>query len=212
MSGPRELSPAGYARRIEGLWSELLQRPLVLSPRDWSLVLEWHASRIPLEIVREALEAAAERESRGPRKRPLRGLGYLAPAVSEAWRVVVAGRIADVTAGESAEPSRSVWRRRLRAEPTDSPLYRLLSGLLTRLERGEPPAELDLQLERELPGAVPRSLVEAVRGELERELAPYRDRMSAERFDETLARAAVARLRMKLRLPRLSAGEGQRGR
>ena len=207
LGAPRELSVAGYARRIEALWSELLQRPLVLSPRDWSLVLGWHSSGIPLEIVREALASAAERESRGKRNRPLRSLGYLAPAVNEAWRVVVTGRVPDDVPAERSEPPDRAWRRRLQAEPTESPLGRLLSDLISRLERGEAATRLDDELDRQLLEAAPYDLVDDVAKELETELAAYRDRISTERLDATRRTASIARLRGRLGLPRLGTAD-----
>ncbi len=47
MSSAREPGTAGYARAIERLWSELLERPIVLSPRDWNLIGQWYDRGIP---------------------------------------------------------------------------------------------------------------------------------------------------------------------
>lgn len=208
MSRSGGISAATYARRIERRWSELLEQPLIFSPRDWSIVSAWHARGVALEIVCEAMEAAIER-ARARGRPPRAGLAYLAPAVDEAWASVVSGRLGvehDAPAEHAPAPARDAWRRRIAAEPA-SPLAGLLSALLTRLEAGEPGARLDRELDDRLPEVGPAALIAQLEPELERELAPHRGRIPPDRLATTRARALIDRLRQRLQLPRL-AGDG----
>jgi len=208
VSGKGELSTATYARRIERRWGELLAQPVVLSPRDWGVLSDWHARKIPLQIVEEAMEAAVERGRKRGRS-PRAGLSYLAPAVDDAWSCVVSGRLEDGD-GEPVDnapsPPVTAWRRRIDAEPPGSALAGLLSGLLRRLDGGESPETLDGELDRRLADAAEPDLLREVEGDLDRALEPHRGRISAARLEATRARAMSQRLRLRLGLPRLATG------
>ena len=83
----RARGPELYARELERALSRIRERPVVLSPRDWEMVLDWHAREIPLGVILETLEEAGararKRGSAGPRS-----LSYLASAVEEAWNLI----------------------------------------------------------------------------------------------------------------------------
>jgi len=203
VSEDRQLGAASYARRIERRWTAALGRPVVLSPRDWETVLDWHTRGIPLEVVDEAIEAAAERATeRG--KDPPRGLSDLGPAVDGAWATIVGGRVGGGPGrGEPPPAPETAWRARAAAEPDGSPLRSLLQSLLDRLAHGESRATLDAQLDRALVRhAAPALLRDALR-EIDRDVAPHRSRIAPARLEEIRDRAAVRRLRQKLGLPAL---------
>ena len=44
--------PRSYVREIETRWATLLERPVVLGERDWSVICDWHARGIPLALNR----------------------------------------------------------------------------------------------------------------------------------------------------------------
>jgi hypothetical protein len=212
MSAAERIETTRYARAVERAWNELPGAPRILSPRDWKLVEDWCARGIPLQIVLESIEAAAERlrKSRREPRRP-RGLGYVASAVEEAWRVVLEGRHdAERTGGDGHAPAPgavpTAWRRRLEAEDPESRLAGLLDELIDRLRRGAEPAAIDRQLDERIEAAVSSSLREQCRSKIGEQLAPYRRRMSAAAYEATLMRACSARLREELELPRLESG------
>jgi len=211
MTRSRDLSAATYARTIERLWEKLADRPVVLSPRDWSRISDWHARRIPLEIVREAMEEQAGRQRRGPVLRTLSGVER---AVEEAWAVISQGRVGSPPDGPAAGADRAVpesaWQRRLEQEEPGSRLHSLLSELLDRLARGEDRAALDEELDRALPEAAPGKLLEAIRRQIDGELEDYRSRMAPEEFSASRRHGCLERLRRRLDLPRLS-HPGDRG-
>ena len=192
---------ASYARAIERRWSGLLERPVVLSPRDWALISDWYDRSIPLALVEEAIQSAAPRVRRGAAKP--RGLSYVAPAVEEGWAAVVQGRVVEPAApegGAAAEGGREAWERCLREHAAGEPLAVLLGELLSLLDAGEVPGEVDARLDRELVRAVPPALAEEVAAAVEQQIAPFRGRMSGEVLEATRRRACVKGLRRRLGL------------
>jgi hypothetical protein len=198
-----------YARAVERLWAGLCGRAVILSPKDWSIVEEWYARGIPLQVVEEAIDAAAERRKRGKESPPPRGLAYIAPAVEEGWTAVLEGRRQGPSAAASEQkqkrPEISGWRERSNAEAEGSALRLLLTELIAAFEGGAEAAELDRLLDARLPAAAPEELLSAIETEVTRELAPYSERMTSSAYEATLRRAVSARLRQMLRLDRLSA-------
>ena len=176
---------------------------MLLSPRDFKAIDQWHALGVPLALVQEVLEAEAAR----PRRRPP-ALAALGRVIEETWSAVLAGRVMH----EEAAPPRSAaaidrWRLRQRAEPRGSALGQLLGELLARHDAGQGAEAVDGELDRRLENVVSPALRAATERALERALASYRERMSAEAFERTWRRARLVRLRRRLGLPRLATPE-----
>lgn len=213
MSGPRRTVSGRYARAVERRWARLCDRAVILSERDWALIENWYGRGVPLQIIEEAIDAAAARRGRGGAapKAP-RGLAYIAPAVEEAWGTLLEGRVAEGAAssepGEAGPAGVEAWRRRLQAEPEGSPLRRLLATLLEALDSGEAEGGIDERLEREIAAAAPEALRRRAEDEVGRELEPYRGRMKSEALDATRRRAVARRLRNWLELPVLDRPAG----
>ena len=178
---------------------------MVLSQREWEMICDWYAREVPLELVREALEAASAVSAPGRRSGRPRSLAYVAPAVEEAWSVVRDGKLVEHLPSVAEEDrSASACRSRRCAEPENSRVAELLDDLLGRLGQGEPGAELDLELDDRLAAAVPADLLLEVEVRLSIELGAFRDRMTGEVYRTTYARAVADRLRGRLGLPRLA--------
>lgn len=197
MSVGRALSAAAYARALERRWCELTGRSVVLSPRDWALITIWHSRGVPLELVGEAMEAAAER-----RGAELRALSQIGAAVEESWSVVLDGQASTIS--PPSEGAMFVAWNRLALSASGTALAELVKDLLERLERGADPAEVDQALDQELPAAVDAQILDAVRRELAIVLEPHRHKMSPQALEATWQRAILDRLRHRLDLPRLS--------
>jgi hypothetical protein len=195
---------ARYARAIEARLAERLERPLVLSPRDWSRISDWHGRGIPLALVLESIDAAFEPKRRARRARPP-GLAYIAALVDESWRVVVDGRRvpAERSAPSVGASPLDAWRKRLLELPRGSALSPLLERLIRGAERGRPLAEVDAELDRELGNAIPSELaLQAVRA-AEIHVERLRGRLSAEEIGRAQQASRIAWLRRRLALPRL---------
>jgi hypothetical protein len=192
-----------YARAIERRWGEALGRPVVLSPRDWAWVADWHARSIPLSLVLDSIDAL--RDLQGRRREP-RGLAYVAPAVEQAWTALVEGRRMRADASPAEVPTPLETLRNARdAAAVGSPLRVLLDSLLGDLARGGAPEEIDRRLDQILPSSVTDEVRLEAERELDRRLAPYRDRMDADVYARTKGVALVDALRARLRLARLGA-------
>jgi len=193
--------PGAYAREIERQWSRMLERPVVLSPKDWALISDWHARSIPLPLIVESIRHSAE--SPGRRAAP-RNLAYIAAAVEEAWQVVLDGRRASAlpTPAPLRDPVEA-WRRRLDAEGAGSALHGLLSELLDAHENGEAAETIDRRLDERLQTSVAADLLDATRHQVDAELAPFADRIDDETLERTRRAAIADRLRRALDLPLL---------
>ena len=155
-------SAGSYARAIERLWAELLERPVILSPRDWALVSEWYERSIPLALIEEAIETVRLKMRRG--RRAPRNLSYLAPSVEESWQAVVEGRSEEpeppVAELQQEVAPAAAWEACAQAGRCGAPLCGLLRSLLEELRAGADPDSIDARLERELPLRAPAALVE----------------------------------------------------
>ena len=193
------LDGRAYAREIERAWSGLQERPVVLSPRDWALITDWHARGVPLSVIHDALAAVRESAREIPRS-----LSYLAPAVDEAFFLVLDGRrrAAPAPPPPRDEPVAS-WRL-FERERASSPSGALVRELLAALDRGEDPGAVDARLDREIPDCVGRSVLDELTRAVETELAPFAERMTRAVLEETVRSAVVSRLRRQLGLPALA--------
>ena len=200
------MSPAGderrYVRAVERAWSKLLERPVVISPREFEAVDAWRRRGIPLPVV---LEVLAEFGKRHRGKAP-KTLTTLTRAVDEAWSAVAAGRAAPgVAEGRPQRPEAlRAWEDARGRSGEGTPLHALLTRLLADALRGEAGPTLDAALDASLPGAVPEEMLARAAGQAERALGGFRRRMSDDEFRKTFARALADGLRESLGLPRLA--------
>jgi hypothetical protein len=202
----RPRGPEVYARELERAMSRVRQRPVVLSPRDWELVVDWHARQIPLAVIQEALDEAAARARKRGSSGP-RSLSYLARTVDEAWDLIRGGRLDPLDAAIPGSPSmaevREVWSRARESAGKETPLAALIEELLRRLDDGEAPEDVERRLEGSIVDHAPPELAERIRAEVGAELAPFSGRIPPADLEATSRRAVVTRLRRFLGLPRL---------
>jgi hypothetical protein len=190
----------GYLRAVEGAWSKLRGRAVVLSPREFETVSRWYRRGVPLAIVLEALAHQAGRRS----------LTFAAPAVEAAWDAVAGGRAAKPPVPRDLPSGSEPWAswERARGLALHEPLRALLGALLERARSGDPAAEIDASLDRDLPAAAPPELAGAVEAAALSALSRFRDRMPPAEFERTLRRARADGLRERLGLPRLTLAAG----
>jgi hypothetical protein len=211
---------------VETRFRQLGGSARLVSPREFALILEWFERRVPLPVVRSALEEAfAGGEGIG-------SLAYLRRPVERLFRAYRESRLgasaadgaATVTRGELREhlggALGAVRREAARPGPAAGTFEEVASELSRLVEEaaegeageGAPGLEaLETRLAR-LDGR----LLEAVRqrlgetrcaslaSEAETHLAPHRGAMSAEVYERTLERHAERLLRSALGLPELS--------
>ena len=207
MSAPGP-SAGSYARAIERILERVRGAPVVLSPRDFRYVADWHARGVPVALVLEGIEAAATRR-RGRSSRPRTiTLAYVAPGVEEAWGVVLAGRMVDPAQRRAcpADPAsiRQRWVDAAARAGDGSALGRLVAGGIRSLDAGDDAAAVDLALDAALVEAAPEGMVRAIAARVDADLQAFAARMKPSGLITTQRRAVVDRLRQSLDLPRLS--------
>jgi hypothetical protein len=184
---------------VEQALAAMRGRPCVLSPRDWARVADWCARGVPLPLVLEALEEVGSRMRR--RGAEVRSLALVAPAVEESWSAVQRGRPArPVTVPEAPDPA-SPWRCLRERRGEEDALARWLEQADARLHAGAGAAELEEELDALLPDLAGDARAARVRADVDRALAPFRERMTEDAFTATRRRALRDGLRRALGLP-----------
>ena len=198
-----------YARRLEQVLSAHRGQLATLSPRDWELAAAWYERGVPLDLLLETLEDTTERSRKGRarKKRPC-SLASIAPAVEESWSAVLAGRAAAGSGHDGPKVPlsrvRRCWLEAAGRQEAAPAVQTLLGRLVDQLDSGGNPADVDRELDRELPTVADPEVVLRLGEEIAGSMRPYRDRMAAEALEATRLRAIADRLRRIYQLPRLS--------
>lgn len=224
MTGPEDaewkLNYFSYFTEVEEHFQRARGTGLFLmSPLDWALVESWKNAGVPLEAVLRGIDVAFEKwRARRQRTQRVNSLAYCAQAVMQEAEAMARNQAG---AGGAAEPGIAPEAVRQHLEKGAAALAALsgfeeiaasLQTILAGFERHAADLrELELRLtalEDKMASIARTRLSEeqllAMRRELERDIAPYRSRMSAEQ----LARLEKSFLDRKVYeaagLPRLS--------
>jgi hypothetical protein len=192
----------------------------LLSPLDWALIESWKNSGIPLESVLKGIDDAFEKwRARKVKRRLVNSLAYCAQAVLEAARNAPANdRAAAKNDAPFAAQEVNVHLHKnaaILAGRPEAALREIAAALENlALESNREPASLE-DLERRLTTledkvvAILRSAqtdddLYAVRQSLDRELRPYRGKMTADQLAMLERRYLDTALLERAKLPRLS--------
>lgn len=190
----------------------------LLSPLDWALIESWKNAGIPLEAVIKGIDDAFEKwRSRKSKRRLINSLAYCAQAVLEAAQRVPAthaqqGEAPFASAEIVAHLRNAAASLREKAEPSFQEIAASLDALtvdaeqyINRLE------ELERRLtalEEKIVAALRVSQSDedlfAMREALDRELKPYRGKMTADQLALLERRYLDTALLQRAQLPRLS--------
>ena len=187
----------------------------LLSPLDWALIENWKSSGIPLEAVLKGIDESFEKwRARKSKRRMINSLAYCAQAVSEAAQRAPQSR----DAGSIAAPFTPAEIREYLLRAAEQ----MASGFADIADRVKTVAaeaenhvqnleELEQRLtaiEEKLVAAIRVSQTEedlfAIRQSLDKELAPYRGKMTAEQISMLERRYLDSALLERAKLPRLS--------
>lgn len=187
----------------------------LLSPLDWALIESWKNSGIPLEAVLKGIDDAFEKwRSRKIKRRLVNSLAYCAQAVLEAARNVPANDRTGAPADAPFSPEELKAHLRKNAAIFAQRPEPALQEIAATLENLVLDASLE-DLERRLTAledkvvAILRSTrsdedLYAIRQSLDRELRPYRGKMTAEQLSMLERRYLDTALLESAKLPRLS--------
>jgi hypothetical protein len=226
---PPKMERFTYFSDIEEHYQRRRGSILPSSPVDWCLMETWKEAGIPLEAVLRGIDAAFDKYDRRPKKtRKVNSLAYCQQEVLSAVEdmkeaALGSKRDPSATAIPNAEVAAYFERnaRQLAAcQHAAGAVGALVSEQATTLRElaaslgGETPADLEglerrmTVMEEKLYAALwshasDSELLEA-RAQAERELAPYRGKMSGAQIDQLLRQYGNRQLLERYKLPRLS--------
>jgi hypothetical protein len=201
----------------------------MLSPLDWALMEVWKDAGIPLEAVIRGIDGAFDKWEKRPRRtRKVNSLAYCAQevlAAAEEMKEAAVGVEAQKKTGSGLDAIAVNEFLRRNAEQLQHALLpetaqrvadesaRSLHEMAASLEGGAFPPMEDIErrltvMEEKLLAAllaeIPEATLLAVRTDADRDLAPYRGRMSGPQIEQLQKQYVQKRLLEQYRLPRLS--------
>jgi hypothetical protein len=209
-----------YYTEVEAHFVSRRGSPLFITPSEWDLVWRWEQLGIPLPVVKEGIDRVFDR----PRTllKPRR-LGYCRQTVEAAFRRFREARAGErnagapeVTAAESSGRARLeeiASRLRQVAANCSAPAVARAGDQVELLRGGvdQSPGEveealsaIDRDLVRICEALLDHASLKELRGDAERTLESYRERMPEKVYQAAVESAYRKRLRRKLGLPTLS--------
>jgi hypothetical protein len=218
-----------YFTEIEEHFQRRRGTLLLMSPLDWALMETWKDAGVPLEAVLRGIDVTFEKWERRPRKtRKVNGLAFCAQevlAAAEGLRESAVGAAAKQHKDTGLEQASVVEFLKRNAEQLDQ--VRLpasahslaqetaanLRSLSESIVQAAPVQMEDLErrlsiaeekLFAALLAATPDEALFQVRSEADRDLAPYRSKMSAPQIEQLQKQYVHKRLLEQYHVPRLS--------
>ena len=222
-----------YFTEIEEHFQRRRGSGLLLSTLDWALIETWKDAGVPLEAVLRGIDAAFDKYDQRPsRAQKINSLVYCAQAVlvaAENMKEAAVGTTkperqtgfekAEIAAflrhnAESLEKTKLPERMGVSGQIVAKETANTLRGMAAELDSAEAKPRLE-DLERRLTvaeeklfavllAATADEKIVAVRAEADRELAPYRSKMSGTQIDQLQKQFVHKRLLEKYGVPRLS--------
>jgi hypothetical protein len=222
-----------YFSEIEERFSRRRGSILLLNTLDWALIETWREAGIPLEAVLRGIDSAFDKydlraQKAGSRNRKVNGLAWCSQAVMEAAEEMVeattglapAKREPQESGFESERVAAYLERNAASLETASVASQDIKQATATRLRelaaamRSDQPLALDdldrilTVLEEKLFAALQSSSTEQqlvdLKAQADRELAPYRSKMSAVQLRQVQTQFLHKRLLEQHLLPRLS--------
>ena len=223
-------NPFQYFGQIEEHFQRRRGTILLLSTLDWALIETWKDAGIPLEAVLRGIDAAFEKfEKRPSAFRKVNSLAYCAQAVLEQAEQMKEAAVGSAEAANATtrdaglEPAaigeylqrnaRELAKAAASLPPSAASVAESLAARLVELADVQSLRLEDLErhltvLEEKLFAALVASASDsdllAVRGEADRDLAPYRSKMTAAQIEQLHKQYVHRRLLERWKLPRLS--------
>jgi len=190
--------------------------PLMLSNADWHLIRKWRTAGLPLRVVLRGITDALDSHAHSwSRDRKVGSLAYCAAEVDVAadrWRRALAlGEEEGVSAESALRGFADALDGARNLGPRSAPVARDLAlELRARAAEGSLRDLESWLVEREgalrvaLEGDMGRAAVDAIAEAVDRDLAPYRDRMPARVLEQVRMESLTRRVLEVHGLPRLS--------
>jgi hypothetical protein len=218
-----------YFTEIEEHFQKRRGSLIILSPLDWALMEIWKDAGIPLEAVLRGIDTSFDKWERRPRRtRKVNSLAYCSQEVLAMAEEMKDAAVGAATAQKSAagleHAAVVVFLRRnadalasgtlaTAAQAVAEEAAQTLHALADSVEQGNAPPMEDLERrltvsEEKLIAALLASTSDdtlfGLRSEADRDLAPYRSKMTAPQIEQLHRQYLQKRLFEKYRVPRLS--------
>ncbi len=218
-----------YFTEIEEHFQKRRGTLIILSPLDWALMEIWKDTGIPLEAVLRGIDTSFDKWERRPRRtRKVNGLAYCAQEVlataEEMKDAAVGAAPAEKTAAGLEHAAVATFLRQNADALTTGALpgaaqsiadeaAETLRALADAVEQGSAPPMEDLErrltvseekLMAALLASTPDESLFVLRSEADRDLAPYRSKMTAPQIEQLHKQYVQKRLLEKFHVPRLS--------
>lgn len=103
-----------YFRAIEEEFSRRRSAPMLLSPRDWSLIGTWHEAGIPIWIVLQGIANVFDAfERRAPEPRRINSLSYCRQEIETLYEIYRTVRATEAGAPGPGEPPERIVARHM---------------------------------------------------------------------------------------------------
>ncbi len=218
-----------YFTEIEERFQERRGTIVILSPLDWALMEIWKDAGVPLEAVLRGIDASFDKWERRPRRtRKVNSLAYCAQEVlasAEELKDAAVGAAPAKKADAGLDPGAVAAFLRQNAEELHAAVLpesaasvaqeaiTTLLYLADAAEQGSAPSMEDLErrltvseekLIAALLASTPDEALFNIRSEADRDLAPYRSKMTAPQIEQLHKQYVQKRLLEQYRVPRLS--------
>lgn len=219
-----------YFQAVESYFLQKRANPMLLSPKEWTLIREWYEAQIPCEIVIRAIDRGMELKAKtedpevssllyfrrivkGEFKKHLKSLeGKQESAPPEAQNVSqFLERIADSLGKSSAQASEHgnaaladflEGRRQHLTANIATPFQQSSQNDLQRVEQQL--TDLEKEIEQVLLTMISEEQMSRFKEESMRELKPFEGKLELTLYQEMLRRALIKAARKQYDIPRLS--------
>ncbi|HJZ13095.1 MAG TPA: hypothetical protein VJ521_13145 [Acidobacteriota bacterium] len=220
-----------YFRVIEDYFLQKRGNPMLLSPKEWALISEWHALGIPREVVLRGIDRAFER--REEEERSSTTLRYCRPLVRSEYKRYLKSQTGKTPALQDREQAKDVgtYLRSLFELLEQSSSYArsqdnatladflaqekeklsrevvepFLNNQANDLQRVENQLTLlEKEIEQVLLQMISEEQLERIKEETMRELKTFQDKLELPVYQEMLRRGLIKSIRKLYNIPRLS--------
>ena len=221
-----------YFRLIEDHFVQKRGNPMLLSPKEWALIREWHEAQIPEEVVLRAIDRGFEKKKADEDQAPL-SLSYFKRIVKSEYKRFLKAQEGAATKQETQETAANIqeYLQKLRGNLEESEkqatakgnssladllrgcretlskeiLQPLLQNPTTELQRVEHQlTALEKEIEKVLLTTVSESQIDKLREDAMRELKSFEDKIELPVYQEMINRALIKSVRKLYNIPRLS--------
>ena len=222
-----------YFRLIEDHFVQKRGNPMLLSPKEWALIREWHEAQIPEDVVLRAIDRGFEKKKADEDQVPV-SLNYFKRIVKSEYKRFLKAQEGAATKPETQETAANIqqYLEKLRSNLEESEtqatgkgnssLADLLRGcretlstqILQPLLQNNPTTELqrvehqltalEKEIETVLLTTVSESQLNKFREDAMRELKSFEDKIELPVYQEMINRALIKSVRKLYKIPRLS--------